>query len=118
MGAGKQFTSSLRRYARRMTADRVHTMRRGLARGLRRRGGLTFIPERRPTPEHRFISGLDYRDLVVYDVGGYEGLYTLFLSRAVRPHGRVVTFEPNPASHSRLLENLRLNQVDNVQVLR
>jgi FkbM family methyltransferase len=50
---------------------------------------------------------------VVYDIGAFEGLLTLFFARRA---SRVVAYEPNPASRARLVENLALNDVNNVTV--
>ncbi|MGE0451818.1 MAG: FkbM family methyltransferase [Vicinamibacterales bacterium] len=97
--------------------DRVYTVRNGLARGLRRRGGLGFVPTfGSPSAEEAFIGRLALEGLTVFDVGGYEGIFTLFFARRVGAAGRVVTFEPNPRSHARIVENVRLNGFTNVQV--
>jgi FkbM family methyltransferase len=51
--------------------------------------------------------------MTVYDVGAFQGLLTLlFASRAKA----VVCFEPNTKNHKRLMENLVLNGVKNVEV--
>ena len=54
---------------------------------------------------------------VVWDVGANIGFYTVIASRLVGP-GRVVAFEPLPASFAALEENLRLNGMTNVDVAR
>jgi FkbM family methyltransferase len=51
------------------------------------------------------------------DVGANVGLYSLFLSRAVGPAGRVVAVEPDPETAELLRENLAVNGCDNVTVL-
>jgi FkbM family methyltransferase len=96
----------------------VYTQRHGLIAGLRRRGGLGFVPawllgHSLETPELRFLGGLSFRDQVVFDVGAFQGLLTLYFARTAR---QVVAFEPNPASRARLLENVRLNGFSNVVV--
>jgi FkbM family methyltransferase len=50
-------------------------------------------------------------------VGANVGYYTLLRARGVGPKGRVIAFEPNPANVARLKEHLRLNKIDNVQVV-
>jgi len=55
--------------------------------------------------------------MTVYDVGTYIGFFTLLLSQAVGESGRVIALEPNPETHRRLLDNLRLNHRKNVQAL-
>lgn len=98
--------------------DITYTQRHGLIQGMRRKGGLGFLPSflTRQTdgaPELTFMSRLNLKDAVVYDVGAFEGILTLFFSRQAK---RVVAYEPNPASYRRLLENVRLNNVGNVTV--
>ncbi len=98
-------------------AQRVYTVRHGLARGLRRRGGLGFVPQLgAPSAEERFLQQLALDGETVFDVGGYEGIFTLFFARCVGPQGRVVTFEPNPRNFARIVENVRLNGFAHVQV--
>lgn len=52
-------------------------------------------------------------DLVV-DIGGHIGTYTIPLARRVGPAGRVVVFEPNPATRELLEINVMLNDLDDV----
>jgi FkbM family methyltransferase len=96
----------------------TYTQRHGLIRGMRRKGGLGFLPSFfthgvEDTPETRFLTTLDLANAVVYDIGGFEGVLTLFFSRHAR---HVVTYEPNPPSFQRLAENLRLNNIRNVEL--
>jgi FkbM family methyltransferase len=51
------------------------------------------------------------------DVGANIGLYSLYLSRAVGPKGRVVAVEPDPDNIALLRSNLENNGCDNVIVL-
>jgi len=53
----------------------------------------------------------------VLDVGANIGLFTLFLSRAVGPTGRVVAVEPDPDNVALLKENAKANRCDNVTVV-
>jgi FkbM family methyltransferase len=96
----------------------TYTQRHGLIRGLRRKGGLGFLPalltdRGRETAEHRFLRSLDLDGRVVYEIGAFQGLLTLFFSGRAR---EVIAYEPNPASYRRVLENLRLNGRHNVRV--
>ena len=62
----------------------TYTVRHGLLKGMRRKGGLAWFPrlgDSSETAEHRFLSKLDVSDKIVFDVGGFEGLLTLFLAR-------------------------------------
>ena len=93
-----------------LLAHRVYTVRHGLAKGLRRRGGLGFVPQfGLGSAEEQFLEGLSLGGLTVYDVGGYEGIFTLFFARRVGPSGSVVTFEPNPRNFRKITDNIALN---------
>jgi FkbM family methyltransferase len=94
----------------------TYTVRHGLLKGMKRKGGLGFVPElfvRGESAETDFWRRCDLSGLVVYDVGAFQGLLTLFFSRRAR---HVVAYEPHPANFERLCENLRLNGVENVTV--
>ena len=54
---------------------------------------------------------------VVLDIGANLGEYTVLAARAIGPTGRVLAFEPNPHARQRLLRNLELNQLSNVEVI-
>jgi len=57
----------------------TYTIRHGLASGMRRKGGLGFLPVKSgETAETEFLRNLSLRGKVVYDVGAFEGLITLF----------------------------------------
>ena len=102
-----------------LTAWTTYRIRHGLARGLLRQGGYGFLArwEVPLSGEERFLESLNLQGLTVYDIGGFEGLYTLFFARAVGPTGRVICFEPVPASRQRILANVRANAFnDRVQV--
>lgn len=65
------------------------------------------------TAEQQFWFDLNLSGMTVYDVGAFQGLLTLFFaSRA----NAVVCFEPNTNNHKRLMENLMLNGINNVEV--
>ena len=93
----------------------VYEVRHGLNKGLKRKGGLGFLPEflagSAETVETRFWSQFQLSGKVVYDVGAFEGILACFFARQAK---HVVCFEPNPPTHERLRENLRLNGFDNV----
>jgi FkbM family methyltransferase len=96
----------------------TYRQRHGLIAGLRRRGGLGFLPtwlvgDSTDTPEHRFLAGLDVRGKVVYDVGAFYGLITLHFARNAKT---VVAYEPTPFSRERVLQNVALNGFRNVIV--
>lgn len=92
----------------------TYTIRRGLAAGMRRKGGLGFLPlAASETAETQFLSGLDLSGKTVYDVGGFEGVLTLFFARKA---SEVITYEPNPRNFERCVENVTLNALSNVRV--
>jgi FkbM family methyltransferase len=98
--------------------DRVtYTARHGLIRGMRRRGGLGWIPvaltRSSQTKEEMFWRDVPLAGLVVYDIGAFHGLLTLFFASRC---SQVVSYEPNETNCARLIENVSLNKLVNVQV--
>ncbi|HJR58566.1 MAG TPA: FkbM family methyltransferase [Vicinamibacterales bacterium] len=95
----------------------TYTQRHGLIRGMRRQGGLGFLPPilagHHETAEHTFLRSLPLQDRVVYEIGAFQGILTLFFSSRAKA---VIAYEPNPPSYNRVLQNLRLNGCTNVQV--
>ena len=96
----------------------TYTQRHGLIRGMKRQGGLGFLPPilaggHAETAEHAFLRSLDLDGRVVYEIGAFQGILTLFFSSRARV---VIAYEPNPPSYDRLMRNLRLNGRTNVQV--
>ena len=95
----------------------IYTVRHGLLKGLKRKGGLGWVPAMLSpgiaTPEQEFWSGLNLSGMTVYDVGAFHGLLTLFFATRA---SRVVCFEPNTQNHQRMTENLELNGIQNVEV--
>ncbi len=51
---------------------------------------------------------------IVVDGGAYVGFFTVIAAKLVGPTGRVLAFEPDPSNFEELLENIRLNGIDNV----
>jgi FkbM family methyltransferase len=95
----------------------VYTVRHGLLKGMKRKGGLGWVPAPFSpgvmTAEQQFWRGLNLRGMTVYDVGAFHGLLTLFFASQAKT---VVCFEPNTQNHKRLTENLILNGIQNVEV--
>jgi FkbM family methyltransferase len=84
---------------------------------MKRKGGLGWIPEALTrgarTQEEGFWRDLPLAGLVIYDIGAFHGILTLFFaSRAAQ----VIAYEPNQINHGRLIENIRLNNLTNIQV--
>jgi len=53
--------------------------------------------------------------MVVLELGANKGVTTVALAKSVGPEGQVHAFEPVPEYYAALIENLRLNEVDNVR---
>lgn len=94
-----------------------YTVGHGLLKGMKRKGGLGWVPGKfsstLETAEQQFWSGLNLSGMTVYDVGAFHGLLTLFFAARAKS---VVCFEPNTRNYNRLMENLKLNGLSNVQV--
>lgn len=103
--------------SRHLFENYTYTVRHGLIAGLKRKGGLGWVPqvfsESLETAEIDFWKRLPLAGLTVYDVGAFEGLLALHFARHAR---QVICYEPNSRNHARLLENLRLNGFNNVLV--
>jgi FkbM family methyltransferase len=56
--------------------------------------------------------------MVVLDGGANEGLYSLYAARRVGPRGAVLAVEPSTREFSRLLANIELNRLRNVEGMR
>lgn len=91
----------------------VYTSRQGLTKGMKRKGGLGFLPGGEDTEEFRFLRSLDFSGKCVYDIGGFQGLLSIFFAKTAR---KVITYEANPANVLRIYENAALNQLDNIFV--
>jgi FkbM family methyltransferase len=95
----------------------TYKVRHGLLKGMKRKGGLGWIPAIFSpgimTAEQQFWSDLNLSGMTVYDVGAFHGLLTLLFASRARA---VVCFEPNTQNYNRLKENLTLNGIKNVEV--
>jgi len=84
---------------------------------MRRRGGLGWMPaiftRGAQTKEEMFWLGLALSGLVVYDVGAFHGMLTMFFASRSK---HVVSYEPNEVNRARLIENVCLNHLFNVEV--
>ncbi len=95
----------------------TYTVRHGLIQGMKRKGGLGWIPQafsgQFESKEEAFWKGLDLSGMVIYDVGAFHGILTLFFATR---GARVISYEPNTKTHARLMDNIRLNGLQNVTV--
>ncbi len=99
--------------------DFEYTVRHGLISGMKRKGGLGFLPAalvrpRQSSAEEVFLQSLNLKDKVVYDIGAFQGVMTLFFARQAKA---VITYEPHPANYRRAMENVELNRLNNVTLL-
>ena len=83
----------------------TYTVRHGLIQGMKRKGGLGFLPaailpKSHTSAEEEFLRGLDIAGKVVYDIGAFQGMMTLFFARKA---AAVIAFEPHPVNFQRLL---------------
>jgi len=53
--------------------------------------------------------------MIVLELGANKGVMAIALAKSVGPQGQVHAFEPVPEYYAALIENLRLNEVDNVR---
>jgi FkbM family methyltransferase len=91
----------------------TYTVRHGLIHGMQRKGGLGWMPVGAQNKEEMFWRSLPLDELVIYDVGAFHGILTLFFAAR---GARVVAYEPNEMNHARLIENIRLNNLTNVEI--
>lgn len=91
--------------------------RSGIAWGLKRRGGLGFIPRfrNRNYQEIEFLRKQKYQNNTIYDVGSNIGMYTLFFASNALPDGIVYSFEPNQEVFKELLLNCEINGLQNIK---
>ena len=67
-------------------------------------------------PTARVIAKLLEPGDTFIDVGANSGFFTLLASKRVGPAGRVLSFEPVPSMHKKLLENISVNGMNNISV--
>lgn len=95
----------------------TYTVRHGLLRGMKRKGGLGWIPDwlvkEEPTAESKFWESNPFHGATVYDIGAFHGMLTLWFARHAN---QVVSYEPMAPNRARLQENLALNGIQNVTV--
>jgi len=67
--------------------------------------------------ERRFLNSYLRQGDIFIDVGANIGLFTLIASRRVGNDGKVFAFEPCTKTYQRLVRNIELNSMNNVQCL-
>lgn len=94
---------------------RIHIMRSGPAKGMKRKGGPSFISDRN-NKEDDFLEQLELHGKTVYDLGANVGVMSMFFLRAAGETGKVISFEPCPPVLADLEENIRINNLKNIQI--
>jgi FkbM family methyltransferase len=54
--------------------------------------------------------------MTALDLGAHAGYWTMAMSRLAGPQGRVLSFEPHPATMTRLSQTCRINNLENVRL--
>jgi FkbM family methyltransferase len=67
--------------------------------------------------ELNFIKKILKKDDVFVDIGANVGLFSLIASQVVGNKGLVIAFEPTLITFNRLLENISLNNLNNIQAI-
>ena len=68
-------------------------------------------------PSIRFVRQLDLRGTTMLDIGANRGVYSIYLSRAAGPSGRVIAFEPQPELLPHLETVRRQFGLDNLTIV-
>ncbi|HTY24966.1 MAG TPA: FkbM family methyltransferase [Desulfomonilaceae bacterium] len=119
MSISSNLKRTVRPFLQTLLANYIYETRFGSVRIKRKWGtGSWNRLMQRTTGEEVFLTSLDLKGKTVYDIGGFIGLLTVAFAKATGPTGQVIVFEPNEENYSQLLENLRLNRVDNVRSLK
>ena len=76
---------------------------------------ISFMSTTHEVHNDRYVFVSHLREgMTVMDIGANWGLYSLLISRAVGPSGKVYAFEPVPEIFARLKEHIALNNATNV----
>lgn len=104
---------------RRFFNNRVSRLYYGVARGMKRRGGIGILALflKKETEEQNFIVSLSFADKSVYDIGANFGEFTMFFAKTTGPKGQVVAFDPIRQNCEAIIDNLSLNDLRNVRVI-
>ncbi|MDA3890636.1 MAG: FkbM family methyltransferase [Salinivirgaceae bacterium] len=65
--------------------------------------------------EQKFIERYLKKDDFFIDIGANIGLFTLLASEKCGTQGKIIAFEPSPTTYKRLIENIKLNNLQNVK---
>lgn len=65
----------------------------------------------------KFLYTLEGKEIVYCDIGANIGLYSLFVAKRLRNKGRVISFEPDAKTYNRFIENIKLNNLLNINAI-
>ncbi|HEV3223253.1 MAG TPA: FkbM family methyltransferase [Puia sp.] len=74
-----------------------------------------FIYEGFETTEIKFLNYFLKEGDCFVDIGSNIGMFSLYASRMVGPSGLVIAFEPASETYKRMLENIKLNNIENIK---
>jgi FkbM family methyltransferase len=93
--------------------NRVSTIRFGIAKGLKRKGGLGILGlfNTAESKEELYIKNLKMTNKVIYDIGANFGAFALYFLKHAGELGYVVAFEPIKNNCDEILENVKINKL-------
>lgn len=100
---------------------RIAEIESGPGKGLRfdaGRGSKNFASGKYERPVQEALACLVKPGAACYDVGANLGFFSILLSRLAGPTGSIYAFEPVPDNAAMIERNARLNQLENIAVLR
>lgn len=53
-------------------------------------------------------------EIIYCDIGANIGLYSLFAAKRIGSKGKIISFEPQPVTYKRFIENIKLNNFKNI----
>lgn len=65
--------------------------------------------------ELHFVSEVLKKGDIFIDIGSNVGLFSLIASRCVGSDGKIIAIEPTPTTYERLLENIAINGITNIE---
>ncbi len=67
--------------------------------------------------ELKLVQNFVKPDMICFDIGANQGLYTVLLSKRVGPHGTVFAFEPVKSEFRKLRRNIQINRCSSSVIL-
>lgn len=98
--------------------ETVRVEARGVAAEFRASSAIEFAKYKSIGGEKQFLTALlalIQPGDVVYDIGANVGVFTVFFAKRIGERGKLLAFEPEDKAYRRLLENIQVNRLSNVQ---